>query len=209
MRFSDRTDAGTKLARELTTLDLTNTIVVGLPRGGVVVAAPVAAAREAPLDVLVSRKVGAPNHPEFGIGAVAEGGVTVVDTELLEAVGVSDQRFLDLADAERVELDRRVLAYHRGHKAELLGRDVVLVDDGLATGSTAEAAIESVRMRKPHRVVLAVPVAASDSLERLRGLADEVVCLSTPSNFESVGRHYDDFRQVSDEEVLAVLADSV
>lgn len=204
MRFRDRTDAGEQLATAVATLQLPDPVVIGLPRGGVVVAAPVARSLGVRLSLLVVRKVGLPGRPELGIGAVAEGGVTVVDPDALTAYGIDEQHFLALADAERVELERRVARYG-AHGGDVLGRDVVLVDDGLATGSTAEAAIEAARMRKPRRVVLAVPVAAPDPLSRLRGIADQVVCLSEPPGFQSVGQWYDDFAQVTDEEVLTLM----
>lgn len=205
MTFRDRTDAGNRLAEPIVALALAEPVLLALPRGGVVVAAPVAARLGVPLEVVVARKVGLPGQPELAIGAVAEGGVTVGDHDMLEALAVTEEQFFDLADAERVELDRRVAAFHHGHTPDLLGRDVVIVDDGLATGFTAEAAIEAVRMRKPRRIVLAVPVAASAPLARLRGIADEVVCLSEPRGFDSVGRWYDRFDQVSDDEVRRVL----
>ena len=208
MRFRDRTHAGELLADAVEALGLPDPVVFGLARGGVAVAAPIAAALGVPLDVIVVRKVGAPAQRELAIGAVAEGGVTVVDTDLLAAVGIPEARFLELADVERVELERRVARFHpTGARHDLLGRDVVIVDDGLATGSTAEAAVESVRMRKPRRVVLAVPVAAAASLDRLRGEADEVVVLHRPDAFGSVGEWYDDFRQVGDDDVSALLID--
>jgi predicted phosphoribosyltransferase len=159
-----------------------------------------------PLDVLVVRKVGAPQHREFGIGAIAEGGVTVRDEAAMRMVGVSAERFEQLASEERSELDRRVRLY-RGDRPlpDLADRDVVLVDDGLATGVTAEAAIAAVRGLEARRVVLAAPVSAADTAARLAAIA-EVVCLATPAGFSAVGEWYENFGQTSDAEVLDLLA---
>jgi predicted phosphoribosyltransferase len=205
MRFRNRRDAGRLLAERLTAEALHDPVVLALPRGGVPVAFEVARALHAPLDVLVVRKVGAPHHREFGIGAIAEGGVTIRDDAAVRMVGVSSDRFDKLAEAERRELDRRVQHY-RGDRAlpELDGRDVVLVDDGLATGVTAEAAIVAVRRSRAGRVVLAAPVSAADTAVRLGRLAD-VVCLATPERFMAVGEWYEDFGQTGDAEVLDLL----
>jgi predicted phosphoribosyltransferase len=169
------------------------------------VASEIARTIGAPLDVLVVRKVGAPQHREFGIGAIAEGGVTVRDESAMRMVGVSAERFEQLAEDERRELERRVRLY-RGDRAlpDVTGHDVVLVDDGLATGVTAEAAIHAVRGLGARRVVLAAPVSAADTAARLATIAD-VICVATPARFSAVGEWYDDFGQTSDSEVLEVL----
>ncbi|HXH56534.1 phosphoribosyltransferase [Iamia sp.] len=181
-------------------------VVLALPRGGVPVGFEVATALRAPLDVFVVRKVGAPHQPEMGIGAVAEGGTEVVDRRLLRAVGVSDETFAELADRERVELQRRVTRY-RGARPlpDVAGRDVVLVDDGLATGVTAEAALLALRAGGPRALHLAVPACAAESAERLRQIADDVVCVTTPSAFRAVGEWYDVFDQTTDDEVTELL----
>jgi predicted phosphoribosyltransferase len=206
MRFRNRRDAGRQLAARLQTEDLDDPAVLALPRGGVPVAFEIADAIGAPLDVLVVRKVGAPNHREFGIGAIAEGDVTVRDESAMRMVGASEARFEQIANEERQELARRVRLY-RGDRAlpDPANHDVVLVDDGLATGVSAEAAIASMHARNARRVVLAVPVSAADTATRLAAIAD-VICLATPARFSAVGEWYEDFGQTSDDEVLDLLA---
>lgn len=206
MRFRNRRDAGRQLATRLQDEALHDPVVLALPRGGVPVAFEIAQACVAPLDVFVVRKVGAPHHREFGIGAIAEGDVTVRDDAALRMVGVSPERFEQLADAERQELARRVQLY-RGDRPlpDPAEHDVVLVDDGLATGVSAEAAIVAMHARDARRVVLAVPVSAADTAARLSANAD-VVCLSAPARFSAVGEWYDDFGQTADDEVLDLLA---
>jgi putative phosphoribosyl transferase len=206
VRFRDRRDAGLQLATLLRTEALDDPVVLALPRGGVPVAYEIAQAIAAPIDVLVVRKVGAPQHREFGIGAIAEGGVTVRDEAAMRMVGVGAERFDQLAADELRELERRVQLY-RGDRPlpDVTDRDVVLVDDGLATGVTAEAAILAVQRRGAHRVVLAAPVSAADTATRLSAIAD-VVCLATPARFSAVGEWYEDFGQTTDDEVLEHLA---
>lgn len=209
-RFQNRTDAGRRLAGRLLELDLPGPIVVlALPRGGVPVAAEIAPALRAPLEVFVARKIGAPGHEEFGIGAVAEGSDEIVVTDNARRVGVGPADMQQLAEHARRELQRRVQAYRpRRELPALTGRTVVLVDDGLATGVTAEAALRSLRRAGPGRLLLAVPVCAVATRDRLAAFADEVVCVAAPDNFHAVGQCYADFRQTSDEEVLDLLADN-
>lgn len=204
--FADRAAAGRELASELGRFAGQETVVVGLARGGVPVAAEVARALAAPLDALVVRKVGAPFQPELGIGALAEGDVQVIDTVLCQSLGVDDADVRRLVRAKAIELDERTAAIRRAHpRLDLAGRVVIVVDDGLATGSTAHAAIRSARRAGASHVVLAVPVGSAQAVTRLEGVADEVICLSTPPDFMAVGYHYDDFAQVSEEQVLAYL----
>ena len=206
MRFEDRSDAGKRLATHLQQLDLVDPVVLALPRGGVPVGVEVAAALHAPVDVFVARKVGAPGQSEYGIGAIAEGGVVVAHDRALRALRLSPEQFERLAGLECDELDRRVRDY-RGTRAlpELGGRDVVLVDDGLATGVTAEAALRALRGRGPRQLVLAVPVCARQTADRLRGIADQVVCTHAPADFWAVGQWYETFDQTTDAEVLELL----
>jgi len=206
MRFHDRTDAGRQLAARLRGRPFIDPIVLALPRGGVPVAYEVANALEAPLDVFVARKVGAPGQKELGIGAIAEGSDEVVRSEVARMLDIDDRRLRVLADRERPELDRRVALYRDGPLADVTGRDVIVVDDGLATGVTAEAALRALRHRKPHSLLLAVPVAAPDVAQRLKAIADDVVCILFPRDFRAVGLWYDSFSQTSDREVNEILA---
>jgi len=209
MRYANRRDAGQRLGERLSSLGLVEPVVLGLPRGGVPVAFEIARRLDAPLDVLVARKVGAPGHRELGIGALAEGGQRVVNAEAMAALALSAEAFERLAVAEQEELERRVLRY-RGDRSlpDVAAHDVVLVDDGLATGVTAEAALLSLRQRGARRVVLAVPVSSPGTARRLGALADQVVSLLTPPDLRAVGLWYDDFDQTSDEEVRDLLAEA-
>lgn len=206
MSFADRIQAGQRLAEHLAGRDLGDAVILALPRGGVPVAAPVAAALDAPLDVLGVRKLGAPHRPEFGVGAVAENGVRVVDEGSARLVGLSDAGLDEVAERERAAVQRAIARYRGGRGLpDLFGKTIVVVDDGLATGVTAEAAVRAVRAEQPARVLLAVPVGARDSVSRLQEVADEVVVVVTPEPFMAVGAHYARFDQTSDEEVLRLL----
>jgi predicted phosphoribosyltransferase len=210
MRFHDRRDAGRQLAERLsdgTVGGLVRPLVLALPRGGVPVGFEIARRLGAPLEVFVARKVGAPHHPEFGVGAIAEGGGVVRDDVALRALGLSPARFDELVAAEQLELERRVRLYRGGRPLpSLRGRTVVLVDDGLATGVTAEAALRALRTLAPGRLVVAVPVCAPDTIDRLRPLLDELICLQAPIGFSAVGQWYAHFGQTTDEEVDQLLA---
>ncbi|MFD9875692.1 phosphoribosyltransferase family protein [[Kitasatospora] papulosa] len=207
MQFTDRTDAGRRLAVALRHLGRRDPVVLGLPRGGVPVAYEVAQDLGAPLDVIVVRKLGVPYHPELGFGAMGEGGVRVISEEIVRRTGVGEKDLVAVERAEAAELVRRAHAYREGRpRLPLEGRAVVVVDDGVATGATARAACQVVRAQGAAYVVLAVPVASPDAAARLREDADEVVCLSAPALFSAVGEWYRDFSQTSDEEVVALLA---
>jgi putative phosphoribosyl transferase len=206
MRFHDRTDAGRQLAERLRGRSFVDPVVLALPRGGVPVGFEVATALGAPLDVFVARKIGAPGQKELGVGAIAEGSDDVVASEVARMLDIDDRRLRQLAERERPELDRRVAQYRDGPLVDVTGRDVIVVDDGLATGVTAEAALRALRQRKPRSLVLAVPVAAPDVAERLKAVADDVVCILFPTDFRAVGLWYDTFSQTSDDEVIALLA---
>ena len=209
MTFRDRTQAGRELAGRLVDLDLHDPVVLGLPRGGIPVAVEVADALGAPAEAFVALKVGAPGHEELGIGAVAEGSDVLVISDTAHRLGVADSDLHELAERARRELDRRVDAYRAGRELpDLTGRDTILVDDGLATGVTAEAALRSLRTRGPRRLILAIPTCARETRDRLRGLADDVICVLAPEEFYAVGQWYDDFSQTTDEEVLDLLATS-
>jgi predicted phosphoribosyltransferase len=206
-RFSDRRDAGRRLATQLLPLAALRPIVVALPRGGVPVGAEIAAALGAPLEILAVRKLGAPHNPEYGIGAIAEDGTRVLDPEALAVLGIDGGELDSIVAREAEEVRRRVAVYRRDRPPlPLEGRTVIVVDDGVATGVTDTAALRAIRRRHPQRTILAVPVCAADSIARLRAEADEVVCPLTPPLLYGIGNWYDDFSQVSDREVLAALA---
>ncbi|MFF3325966.1 phosphoribosyltransferase family protein [Streptomyces sp. NPDC002889] len=208
MLFVDRAAAGDRLADEVRRLELRDPVVLGLPRGGVPVAARVARALGAPLDVIVVRKLGVPVHPELGFGAIGEGGVRILNDGVVRMARLGRAQQASVEEAERSVLERRLRQY-RGHRERVPveGRTVVVVDDGVATGSTAAAACRVARAQGAARVVLAVPLAPAETLAWLRQEADEVVCLSCPDDFGAVGRWYQDFSQTSDEEVGALLAE--
>jgi putative phosphoribosyl transferase len=208
--FADRTAAGRVLADALLARRLIEPVVVlALPRGGVPVAAVVARTLHAPLDLLIVRKIGAPGQPELAVAAVAEGEPpeVAVDEPIRVALGVSRETIDRQARLELREVARRRERYLAGRApVPVAGATVVLVDDGIATGTTVRAALRALRRRAPARVILAVPVAPSDTLDALRGEVDEVVCLATPEGFSAVGCHYVDFHQVADAQVLDALA---
>jgi putative phosphoribosyl transferase len=209
MLFRDRREAGRALATRLASyVGRPDVVVLALPRGGVPVGFEVAEALEAPLDVFLVRKLGFPGNEEFAMGAIASGGVRVVNEPLLRRYGIPPAAVSRIVDQEERELRRRERLYRGEREAiDLRGRTVIVVDDGLATGSSMQAAVKAVRSQQPKRVVVAVPVGPTDTIRDLARMADEVACVATPEPFLAVGRFYDDFGQVTDEEVARLLVE--
>jgi putative phosphoribosyl transferase len=203
----NRREAGRLLARELQRYaNRSDVVVLGLPRGGVPVAYEVAKALNVPLDVFVVRKLGLPGHEEFAIGALASGGLRVLNVPVIRAYGISEDELATAIEREQKELERRERAYREDRKPpDLYGKTVILVDDGLATGSSMQAAVMALKKAQPDRVIVAVPVAPRETCDALREIADEVVCALTPEPFRAVGLWYQDFDQTSDEEVTKLL----
>lgn len=206
MIFADRADAGKQLAGRLAAYAGADTRVLALPRGGVPVAFEVARGLGSPLDVFIVRKLGAPGREELALGAIASGGIKVLNWETIEALGVTDATVDEIARRESIELERREQAYRRGRPPQdVTGRTVLLVDDGLATGASMYAAVLALRAREPAKIVVAVPVAPQDTVTQLAQYADDVVCIAMPRPFRGVGAWYADFRQVTDDEVTELL----
>ncbi len=208
VRFLNRRDAGRRLAAELRSSygGRSDLIVLALPRGGVPVAFEIAEALHAPLDVFVVRKLGLPWHEELAMGALASGGVRVLDEDLIRVARVSDEEIRRVTAVEQAELERRERQY-RGDRPfpDLSGKTVILVDDGLATGSTMRAGVAAVRQEGPSRVVVAVPVAARETCDAFSDIADDIICAETPEPFQAVGLWYEDFSQTTDDEVHELL----
>ena len=208
--FADRQAAGGALADALfarwSDPTANNSVVVALPRGGVPVAAVVARALSAPLDVIIVRKLGVPTQPELAMGAIGEGGVRVLNREVIAALRITDEQLERVEQRERSELERRSIRLRAGRpRIAVSGRAVILVDDGLATGSTARAAVGVARAQGATHVVVAIPVAPASTVAELSTVADDVVCVATPEPFAAIGQWYRDFRPTSDDEVVAIL----
>lgn len=204
--FANRADAGRQLADLLEPYASSDAVIVAMPRGGLPVAAEIAERFGAPLDVVVVRKIGCPWQPELGLGAIAEGGIRVLNDGLVAETGVSPRALEEASSRERTELARRVSLYRASHPAvPVQGRVVILVDDGLATGYTARAAVAALRARDAGRVILAIPVGSEEGVEAMRAVADDVVVIATPAWLFAIGEFYQDFRQLSDAQVLATL----
>ena len=211
MIFKDRVDAGRKLAARLTRYaNRGDVLVLALPRGGVPVAYEVAKELKAPLDVFLVRKLGVPGHEELAMGAIASGGIRVVNEELVHYLGIPDEVIDAIAAVEQQELERRAEAYRDDRPPpDIKDHVVILIDDGLATGSTMRAAAASLRLQKPRRIVVAVPVSSPETCDEFRSEVDEIVCALTPEHFQGVGLWYKDFSQTSDEEVRELLKRAV
>jgi putative phosphoribosyl transferase len=206
-RFRDRFEAGRRLASELKHhAGRPNLLVLALPRGGVPVGYEVARALHAPLDLMLVRKLGVPGHEELAMGAIASGGIRVISEDIVAALGIPHRAIATIASHEEHELQRREYAYRGGRMPpEVAGKTVILVDDGLATGSTMRAAVAALKAQRPERLIVGVPVAAAETCEALRREVDEVVCALEPEPFFAVGNWYQDFSQISDEEVRELL----
>lgn len=207
MQFKDRTDAGKQLAAALMAYkNHPNAIVIGLPRGGVVTAFEVARALGLKLDIVVPRKIGAPDNPELAIGAITEDGTRIFNHDLISQLGVSQSQIERIIEEERREAARRLKTYRAGRPPlNVEGKLVILVDDGIATGSTMKAAIASLKAKKAAKIVVAIPVGPTETIEELKMIVDEVVCLTTPSPFFAIGAFYVQFEQTTDEEVISLL----
>jgi putative phosphoribosyl transferase len=209
MSFRNRTDAGRRLSRALAGYKDQRPVILALPRGGVAVAAEVAAALQAPLDLILVRKVGVPSQPELAMGAVVDGASPIIvrNEDVIRLTGVGETEFKEACDRELAEIERRRRRYLGSReRAELAHRVVIVVDDGIATGATTRAALQAIRMRNPAKLVLAVPVAPTEALAEMRHEADDLICLEHHEAFGAIGYYYSDFRQVSDEEVIDALA---
>ncbi|MDN5001243.1 phosphoribosyltransferase [Bradyrhizobium sp. GCM10027634] len=209
MIFQDREDAGRQLARALVKYRSRHPVILALPRGGVPVAAEVAEKLDAPLDLVLVRKIGVPMQPELAMGAVVDGEQPVIvrNQDVIDLTGVSEGTFDAICSEELAEIDRRRERYLGDRaRSEVKGQVAIIVDDGIATGATTLAAIRALRKREPKELVLAVPVAPLETLQRLHNEVDAIVCLDTPSDFGAIGYYYCDFRQVGDEEVIAILS---
>jgi len=208
LMFTNRKEAGVKLAEALAKYKSESPVVLAVPRGGVPVGYEVAHALDAPLDIIVARKLGAPGEPELGLGAVVDGDhpETVLNQNVVAALGVSEQYLRAEIESQLREIRRRQKTYRKGRPAvEVTGRTVIIIDDGIATGGSIRAALRGVRRLRPKKVVLAVPVAPPETIEALRPEADDVVCLGTPADFVAIGEFYQDFSQTEDEEVIRLL----
>lgn len=209
MPFRDRRDAGIRLASALTTYKDQEPVILALPRGGVPVAAEIAAALAAPLDLILVRKIGVPFQPELAMGAVVDGAAPIVvrNENVIRLAGIADEDFQSACDRELAEIDRRRTRY-LGNRSPVAvdGCTAIVVDDGIATGATTRAALQATRMRNPKALVLAVPVAPTESLDEMGEWADGIVCLERYDDFGAIGLYYADFRQISDEEVMRTLA---
>lgn len=209
MIFKNRQEAGQQLAEKLTKYAKDKPIVVALPRGGVVLGYEVAKKLKAPLDILVARKIGAPLHPEFGIGAIAPNGIFILNTDLIKSFGITESELKKVIKTQTKEMTRRVELYRQDLPLiDLKNRTVIVIDDGLATGVTTQAAILSIKQMSPKKIILAVPISPPDTANKFRKKVDEFLCLLEPAGFYAVGAYYEDFEQVTDDEVISLIRKS-
>lgn len=206
MKYKNREEAGQKLAKELEKYSQDKPIIIALPRGGVVVAYEIAKRLKAPLDIIVARKIGAPFNPEFGLGAISENGALTLDNEAIRHFGLTESDIEQAINREIGVMSKKIELYRKDSiPTELKDQTVILVDDGLATGVTTKAAIMSIKQNSPKKIILAVPVSSSDAINKLLKEVDEIVCLKTPDDFYAVSAYYDNFEQISDNEVMNLL----
>lgn len=206
MLYRDRQDAGIQLAEHLTKYASENPIIIALPRGGVVLGFEVAKKLNAPLDVVATRKIGAPFHPEFGVGAIAPNGVRVLNFEALKLLKIPESLIEQIIERETIEMNRRANLYRKDlSPLDLRDKTVIVVDDGLATGVSTQAAIQSIKMMNPKKIILAVPVSPPETAKKFRTEVDEFLCLNVMPDFYAVGAYYDNFAQVTDDEVINLL----
>ena len=207
IRCKDRVDCGKRLAEKLLAYkNKKNIIVIGLPRGGVVTAFHVATALHLPLDIVVPRKIGAPHNPELAIGAVTEDGSVQLDETLVMLTGATNEYLEHAIETERQEATRRLNVYRKNRPPlDLTGKTVILVDDGIATGATIRAAITSCHAKGAQKIILAIPVAPDDTLKKLKGMVDKIICLIRPTDFTAISAYYDNFEQTTDEEVVTLM----
>lgn len=206
MLYKNRQDAGRKLAEKLEKYTEDKPVIIALPRGGVVLGYEVAKALQAPLDIIATRKIGAPFQPEFGIGAIAPNGVRTLDYKSIELLGISESQIEEIIEKETIEMNRRIKLYRKDlAPLDLNKKTVIIVDDGLATGVSTRAAILSIKQMNPKKIILAVPVSPPDTADKFRKEVDDFICLSEPPDFYAVGAYYDDFDQVSDNEVINLI----
>ncbi len=206
MLFKDRIQAGQKLAEKLLEYKDKNVIILAIPRGGVVVAYEIAKVLNAPLDLIIPRKIGAPYQPELAIGAITQDGTIILNEDIVSYLPIPENYIKNEAERQKKEIERRLIKY-RGNAIEpnLENKIVIIVDDGIATGATMLAAIASIRKKKPSKIVVAIPVAPPESLEKIKEYADEIICLQTPEPFFAIGQFYERFEQLEDEEVINIL----
>ncbi|MFH0898557.1 MAG: phosphoribosyltransferase [bacterium] len=209
IQFKNRQDAGKKLAKKLLTYkNNPKAIVIGLPRGGVVVAYEIAQILELPLDIVVPRKLGAPFNPELAIGAVTEDGSIILDHQIINILGISKTEITEIIEKEKKEAERRLQIYRKNRPPlNLKNQIVILVDDGIATGSTMLAAIKSVQVHGAQSIIIAIPIGPTETIAKIKNMVDSVVVLDTPPNFMAIGIYYKSFTQTTDEEVITLLTD--